>query len=399
MRLWREDAGACSRQDENHAAASRARRTARKRRTMKKLAFTGAAAVLASGAALAQSSVTLYGVVDVAAAYYKGEGAGSRAQLISGGNQQSRIGFRGKEDLGDGLYAGFELEAGIAADSGNGQASNLNNQASGVTPGSGLTFNRKSFVSLGGNWGEIRLGRDYVPTFWILFAYDPFRTGVGFGGATTQGGSPITQLRASNSIQYLTRTCFTYECTGFYGQVMYAMGENLSDAPNSSDGQVAGLRVGYGGGNWDIAVGHTETKAAAVGRFRQTVIGGSWNFGGGRLLLQAGEHSTTLPVAALQGGTKAPFWQVGAFINAGPGYIPIAFTRVKRNDGLDSSADKFAVGYVYQLSKRSALYTTYARINNKGAMQLPVNTGVDAGPVPVRGGYATGVDVGIRHSF
>jgi predicted porin len=366
---------------------------------MQKLASAAAAALLLAGTASAQSSLAVYGVVDMGLAYYQGEGNGHRLQLISGGNQQSRVGFRGREDLGGGLYTGFELEAGVNTDTGNGQATNINNQASGGGTANGITFNRKSFVNIGGDWGEVRLGRDYVPTFWILFAYDPFRTGVGFGGATTQGGSPITQLRASNSVQYLTRNCFTYECKGFYGQAMYATGENLSSAANNSDGQVLGGRVGYGGGNWDVALGETVTKGAAVGDFKQLVGGGSWDFGAGRLLLQAGRHSTGLPTATLTGGTRAPFWQIGAFINAGPGYIPVAFTRTRRNDVQDSSADKIAIGYVYLLSKRTALYTTYAHINNKGALQLPVNTGVDAGPTPVKGGAASGIDLGLRHSF
>ena len=298
------------------------------------------------------------------------------------------------------MYAGFELEAGFNADSGFGQASNSNNQASGTGAGTvnGLTFNRKSVAVLGGSWGEVRVGRDYTPSFWVLFAYDPFRTGVGFGAATTQGASPITQLRVSNSVSYLTGKCYTYECTGFYGQATYAVGEN-APGPNSKDGNTAGFRVGYGGGNWDVAFGRTETKDVAAGKYQQTMLGGSWNWGGGRLLLLTGRHRTDLPVAALQGGTKSSFAQVGAFINIGNDTIPIAFTHVKRNDAQNGSADKFAVGYVHALSKRTAIYGTLGYIKNKGSMQLPVNVGADAGPTPVKGGSASGVDFGIRHSF
>jgi predicted porin len=366
---------------------------------MNKMTFTAAAALLAAGAANAQSTLTIYGVADVAISHYRGEGTGSRTLVTSGSNQQSRLGFRGKEDLGGGMAAGFELEAGVSNDSGNGQATNTNNQTSGATVAGGLAFNRKSFVSLAGPWGEVRLGRDYVPTFWILFAYDPFRTGVGFGGATTQGASPTTALRASNSIQYLTRQCYAYECEGFHLQTMLALGENASNTPNSSDGRVTGARLGYGGGNWDVAVGQTRTKNVAAGDFKQTVLGGSWNFSGGRLLLQAGRHSTGLPFAGLGNGTKADFWQVGAFINAGPGTIPVAFTRVKRNDVGEGAANKLAFGYVYPFSKRTAIYATYAHISNKGSMQLPVNNGADVGPTPVRGGSASGFDIGLRHSF
>jgi predicted porin len=355
-------------------------------------------ALLAVGSACAQSSVTIYGVVDIAASYYRGEGSGHRLRLTSGASQQTRLGFRGTEDLGGGLYAGFELEAGFNADTGLGQASNANNQASGGGTAGGLTFNRKSVALLGGPWGEVRLGRDYTPSFWVLFAYDPFRTGVGFGAATTQGASPITQLRVSNSVSYLTRKCYIHECTGFYGQVTYAIGEN-APGPNSKDGNTVGFRVGYGGGDWDVAFGHTETRDVAAGDYQQTMLGGSWNWGGGRLLLLAGRHRTGQPIAQLQGGTSASFAQLGAFINVGSGYIPIAFTRVKRNDAQNGAADKFAVGYVHSLSKRTAIYGTLAYIDNKGSMQLPVSVGADAGPTPVRGGSASGMDVGIRHSF
>jgi predicted porin len=365
---------------------------------MKKMACA-AAALLAAGATHAQSSLQIYGVIDTAVSRYSAEGAGSINKMTSGGNQQSRLGFRGVEDLGGNLYAGFELESGLNTDDGTGQISNSNNQPSGNGTGTGITFNRKAFVKLGGDWGEVRAGRDYVPSFWVLFAYDPFRTGVGFGSAVVQGGSPITQLRASNAIEYSTRTCLTYECKGFWGQAMYAVGENPSGTPTSSDGRVAGLRVGYGGEKWNVAASQTKTKNLAVGDFTQTAFGATWDFNVARLLLLAGEHRTGKPVAALNNGTKAPFWQIGGFIYVGPGYIPVAYTRVKRNDVQDSGADKFAIGYVYSLSKQTALYTTYAHINNKGTMQLPVNVGANAGPTPVAGGTASGIDLGVRYNF
>jgi predicted porin len=369
-----------------------------KKATMNKMIAGAGLALVAAGNVCAQSSVTLYGVVDVAASYYKGEGSGGRMKITSGGSQQSRLGFRGTEDLGGGMYAGFELEGGLNPDTGSGQATNTNNQASGAGTASGITFNRKSVVTLAGPWGEVRLGRDYTPSFWVLFAYDPFRTGVGFGSAATQGASPITQLRVSNSVSYLTRKCYTYECTGFYGQVTYALGEN-APGPTKSDGNTLGLRVGYGGGNWDIAAGRTQTKDAAAGNFEQTMLGGSWDWGGGRLLLLTGRHRTGVASAVLGGGTRASFAQVGAFINVGSDYVPIALTRVTRNDAQHGGADKFAVGYVHSLSKRTAVYGTLAFIKNKGSLQLPVNVGVDAGPTPVKGGSASGVDFGIRHVF
>lgn len=361
------------------------------------------AALAAASAASAQSSVTIYGVVDAAVSNYRATGAGSRTQLLAGGNQNSRLGFRGREDLGDGMYVGFELEAGLFNDSGIGLPTNTNNQASGAAPapagGQGLVFSRKSFVSLGSkSWGEIRLGRDYTPGFWNLFAYDAFRTGVGLGGITTQGGS-TTVFRASNSIGYFTPGCSVFTCQGFFGQAMYALGENASGAANSDDGNYKGVRVGYGAPKWDVAASHGVTKNLAAGDFKQTNVGGSYDFGVAKLMALWGVHETGLPVAALGNGTKAPFWQISATIPVGAGYIPVAYTRVKRNDAFDSSANKIAIGYVHSLSKRTVVYTTYARIKNSGSFQLPVNSGADAGPVPVRGGTSSGFDFGIRHAF
>lgn len=355
-------------------------------------------AALATGPACAQSSVTVYGGIDLAVARYKGEGTGSRTQLAPGGNQNSRLGFRGREDLGGGMYASFDLEIGLSPDTGLGLASNTNNQPSGVVAPQGLTFNRRSLVGLGGAWGELRFGRDYVPSFWPLYLYDPFRTGAGFGGVTIQG-STVTNLRASNSIGYFTPGCGPAGCSGFFAQVMYAFGENPSGSPGARDGKVTGLRVGYSAERWEVSAGRTRTRNEAVDEFTQTTGGGSWDTKFARLMLLAGEHHTGWPVAALNGGTRAPFWQVGAQIYVGADLIPVAYTRVRRNDAEASSAAKIAIGYVHNLSKRTALYATYARIDNRRALALPVNVGPESGPAPLPGRDASGWDVGIRHAF
>src|SRR5436309_15281019 len=103
-----------------------------------------------AGAASAQSSVTLFGIVDVNARYGK-TGDVKVKSLGTDGINSSRLGFRGVEDLGGGLKAGFHLEGALSPDDG--------------TAG-GFNFRRRSTVSLLGNFGEVRLGRDYTPSFW-----------------------------------------------------------------------------------------------------------------------------------------------------------------------------------------------------------------------------------------
>src|SRR5947209_7985472 len=143
----------------------------------KSLIAIAALAATAAGPVLAQSSVTLFGIVDTNLAHGSGT-ASSKTQLTNSGYNSSRLGFRGVEDLGGGMSASFWLEAGLNTDNGTGAGTNTNNQTTGAAPaaagGQGMTFNRRATVSLTGNWGELRLGRDYTPQYWTLGLFDPF---------------------------------------------------------------------------------------------------------------------------------------------------------------------------------------------------------------------------------
>ena len=363
-----------------------------------KKSLIAAAALSVVGIASAQSSVTLYGVLDAAISHYRGEGAGSKTFMTTSGFNNSRIGFLGSEDLGGGMRASFVLEAGIDNDTGAGQSTNTNNQPSGGTPAGGLTFNRRSTVSLSGPFGEVRLGRDYTPSFWNLLQYDPFKVGVGTGTMSVRG-STSTVFRASNSVGYFTPGCAVAACKGLYGQVMYAMGENPSGTATSSDGRYVGARIGYGSGPFDIAFGTGVTKNAAANDYTQTNLGAAYDFGVAQIMGQWGIHKTGLPIAALARGTKATHYTLGARIPLGSGYIPVSYSHVSRNDANKGAAHKVAIGYVYNLSKRTALYTTYTSISNKNGMALGVNSGLNAGPAPIASGNASGFDFGMRHSF
>ena len=129
------------------------------------------------GAASAQSSVTIYGIADVM--LRRGNGSLSDlTSVASGGLQGSRVGFRGVEDLGGGLRASFNLEGQFFIDTGEGQATNTNNQTSGTTVSpagtQGFTFARRSTISLEGAWGELRLGRDFSSQYRNRLETDPF---------------------------------------------------------------------------------------------------------------------------------------------------------------------------------------------------------------------------------
>ena len=219
------------------------------------------AVLAASGTSFAQSSVTVWGIVDAAVSRGNGD-VNSVTRLVGSGISSSQLGFRGTEDLGGGMKANFWLEAGLQNDNGAGGGTTTNNQASGAGTAStalgsqGLTFNRRSTVSLSGGFGEIRLGRDYTPHFWNWTVYDPFGTnGVGTNRAMlssvalggTTGGTTGTSVRASNSVTYLfnhgANATYASGNQGLHAAVQMYYGENLSNSATNKDGDGSGIRV------------------------------------------------------------------------------------------------------------------------------------------------------------
>jgi len=386
------------------------------------------AVMAAAGAASAQSSVTLFGIVDATISHYSVAGGQHNTILTNSGYNSSRLGFRGTEDLGGGMAASFWLEAGLNNDNGSNGTTNTNNTLGGSSGGGGLTFGRRATVSLSGGWGELRLGRDYVPTFWNTTIFDPFGTN-GVGTTLTQKAktttlaptlvpfanvpvfSPLTQVaandanavRASNMIGYFLPP----NLGGIYGQVNYA----FSEVANGGDaGRFWGARLGYGSGPFNVAIAYGKSSgsdSATVPGGLQTApdvsdwnIGGQWDFGMAKLLGQY-DHSKydegfTLPGATLKS------WLIGALVPVGAGEIRASYSRSELDIGANPRADQWAVGYVHNLSKRTALYATYARLkNHDGAAlaisaSLPQSTAVGGGVV---NSTSSGFDLGIRHSF
>ena len=347
------------------------------------------AVLAASGAAMAQSSVTLFGVIDAAVTHGSGDTANS-TRLTNSGHTASRLGFRGVEDLGGGLKAGFHLEMGLNNDDGSGVATNTNNQTTGGTTGGGLTFNRRSTVSLMGNFGEVRLGRDYTPQYLSQIAFDPFGTvgagqivqaqsGIGLGGPTSQ--------RASNSVAY-----HAPKMGGFYGTAMYHMGENLSTpSATKKDGNGVGFRAGFAQGPFDVALAYTETKFATTGDIKSFNLGGSYDLGMAKLMALYSQDKNNMA-----GARDGKGFLVGGLVPVGAGQVRLAYSTYKHDGaGLDPKVEKFALGYVHNLSKRTALYATYAHLRNDNNLTNFALRGA-AGKA---GQNSSGYDFGIRHSF
>lgn len=358
-----------------------------------KKSLVALAILAAAGVASAQSSVTLFGVVDATYAHGSGSGTGSssKSQLTDSGYNSSRLGFRGTEDLGGGMSASFWLEAGLNNDNGTGDLTSLNNQVGGTSGGGGLTFNRRSTVSLASGLGELRLGRDFTPQFWNQTVFDPFGTN---GVGTTQTlnsslGGPVN-VRASNGVGYF----LPGNLGGFYGQFQYYMGENnKTGAATEKDGNGTAVRLGYANGPINVALATSSTKyaeTATTGKITSTNIGGSYDFGVAQAMaLVTRDKVDTTPTTQTGKGAL-----VGALVPMGAGQIRVAYSTYKTDAATTPKSKKWALGYVHNLSKRTALYATYARVTNSGGAAQALN-----GAVTAANERSTGYDFGIKHSF
>lgn len=336
---------------------------------MKKSVFVLAIASLAAGTAAAQSSVTLFGIVDINARSTKNDGTGSLKSLSNGGLNSGRFGFRGVEDLGGGLRAGFWLESDLAGDTG-------------TTNPNGKFFARRSTVSLIGNFGELRLGRDLTPSGAFTYLFDPFGViGVGGSANTARNRGQTTFFRSDNSVAYWLPS----NLGGFYGTVMVAPGEGAANAKYS------GARLGFAAGPVDVAASYGQQDVVG-GKFKSTGLAGSYAFGPVKLIAH---YYIDKVISA-----EEKRWLLGVNTTFGQHELRASYVRSDASGGTATfnaqDANQIALGYAYNLSRRTAMYAAVATVDNKGTATFTVPGG-PAGITP--GGKSTGYEVGVRHAF
>lgn len=351
---------------------------------MKKSLLALAALTAFAGAASAQSSVTLFGIVDLNGRNVKNGSAGDSFSLSTDGIASSRLGVRGVEDLGGGLRAGFWLEGGLDASIGGGTSATPA-VAGGTLAVGGQTWQRRATVSLLGGFGEVRLGRDYTPTFWNHTVFDPFGTN-GVGAATNNwvqaGTGGQTLVRANNTVGY-----FLPSLGGVYGQVQISAGER--QVGNS----YVGGRVGYSAGPVNVAVAYGVTKADGLmpDDVVDTNVGFSWNFGFMNLM---GQYRMSEQASAENTG-----FLIGATIPFGASTLKFAYNETEFSTAAGApKAAQVAIGYQYDLSKRTAVYANYSQVDNDAGLRFTAGSG---GPsaAAINGFKSTGYEFGVRHSF
>jgi len=296
------------------------------------------AVIAASGAALAQSNVTLYGRLDASLANTKDKIANtSNTTMESGLLTTSRWGIRGSEDLGAGLKANFNLETGIKNDTG----------AQGTE---GSAFDRQSWVGLSGAFGAVKLGRSDT-------AFDDIRD-LAVGSnlwdseftpnkiAYTAGVKDYSS-RASNQIRYESPSF-----AGFTAGVSYGLDEVAS--PVKKDVQAFNLR--YRAGALDAGIGYQEQKdnTAPGSNLEYTAISASYDFGSFRVSggYNLAENGLKQEDDEFSVGVAVPY---GNF-EFSAGY---AYSKSKTAGVTQAKGSAYALGATYALSKRTKVYAAY----------------------------------------
>lgn len=362
---------------------------------MKKSIISLAVLAAATNVAFAQSNVTIYGTVDAGIVSERGaiDGGASTTKITSGVASASRLGFRGTEDLGNGLSAVFGLEAGFGVDTG-------------TSTEGGKLFGRQSFVGLKSNTlGAVTLGNQYTAYYKALSEVaDPF--GAGYAGTATNL-FPSTQ-RAKNSIVYVSPAF-----SGFTGEVNYALGEQ---AGANKSGRQVGAAVAYANGPLNARVIYSVANndlagTANVSLARNLLLAANYDFGVAKAFFAYGRDKGT---ASAIGGTVDTAGLIngnvsvndGRFTNnsnnilvgvsapVGPaGTVMASYIRKNDTEASNMDATQWAVGYSYALSKRTSAYTSFAKIKNSN------NAGYTVGNATEVGTGDKAFNVGMRHSF
>lgn len=323
-----------------------------------------ALAALCPCAALAQSNLAIYGVVDAGLVRESGGPSGSVTNLSSGMASGSRIGVKGKEDLGGGLAATFVLENGFNTDTG--------------TAGQGgLLFGRQAFVGLQGNFGAITLGRQYTPYYKALRDVgDPFGA-VSLAGRA--GNLMATNTRTDNLVEYVTPSR-----SGFRADLAYGAGET---AGNLAKNRTLGATLAYQQGPLNVQLAHHRLdNATATDRSRNTLLAANYNFG----------HLIAQGAVALNRGSGTADSRdmvLGVTVPLYTGKLLASHVRHDDRTAAGKDASQWGIGYNYPLSKRSDIYSAYARIHNHKGAVYTVGNATD------KGSGNSAFDLGLRHTF
>ncbi|MEY2619825.1 MAG: hypothetical protein RL522_2827 [Pseudomonadota bacterium] len=407
-----------------------------------------ALAALAATGAFAQSTVTIYGQADAAYTSVK-SGANKLTGLVGAGRGSNFLGFMGSEDLGGGLKANFKLEAGYNIDNGTGSASNTNNQITGapytasnsasasatattlvntaassastqdrfaMAGGQGLTFNRWSYVGLSGGFGEVRVGREYTPTFQAVLAADT----TGANGVQNtlfqtlmlgQTNSIGTTTSASNGVSYESPSIngLRVKVQQFYGENPTPISTANSTTLTGRSGDGTSYHVSYAAGPLSAGFGAQSTKGTNIaasngvaqipGKYEVSTAYARYDFGAALVTAASTKEELTMSngLRANKSTTLGVSVPVSGALKINGTYISSKYTVAGT---LDSKASQLGLQALYSLSKRTDVYLNYAVTDNSTGKAYGIGNGSGRlATVDNNGDKSTAYQVGIRHNF
>ena len=293
----------------------------------------------------AQSSVNLYGLIDLSIGSTKPIGGISQTGIDNGKLTTSYFGLRGSEDLGGGLSAVFKIESYVRADTG----------ASGRFNGDTL-FARTASVGLSSNsFGTLTLGRNTTPLFVSTLSFNAFGDSFGYSPSIRHyfegGAGAVTGDSAwSNSVLYASP-----DFSGLKFGLIAATKSGTSGNINSNGGNW-GANVAYAAGPLAAALVYQDVKkdgAAPVPDTRTWQLNGAYDFGVARTFLQLGRVKNTTTNVTYR------LADVGAKIPVGSGNVLVQYGRLSPDVG--NKTNTVSLGYSYNMSKRTELYAAAMR--------------------------------------
>ncbi|MGH8778852.1 porin [Paraburkholderia sp.] len=362
--------------------------------------FSTAAAI--GEPARAQSSITLYGVLDVFTGYQSAKVGGSNKSLAvlgSNGEMTSRWGVRGTEDLGGGYRTTFDLESGF-------------DPTTGTQQNAYRFFDRQAWIGISAPYGEFRFGRQNTPMFAWSGNLDAFSAAT-YGSGYNNFANWLA--RVDNDISYISPKVANTQIEAHYsvggkagtlaGNAVYQVGVqtnqgpvylalaylNAANATNTVRVQeiMAGGNVDYGSGRVYLAYFRANDVISATTSNALSNPAGKYDPTVGPVGNKAGNYHSTYSVSA--------DYRVSPFLSVGAGY---AF--IKDSSSLGNNARQMSAIVNYDLSKRTRLYGVVSRLSNSGTAQFKMaGASITTGSflTPDGGQNETGVQIGIRHLF
>lgn len=369
---------------------------------MKKRFLALAIGGLMSAPVLAQSNVQIYGVMDLGFSRLSGSEAGffgdkfnSRSAVDSGNQAASRIGFRGTEDLGNGLSAFFTIEQGLSADTSSSPSSS-----------------RAIFVGLGGDFGRVSLGRHMNSVRKQVTDMDPFAA-AGVGNMLNINRQTTW---VNNSIQYTSPSFSGLTVGGNFSNnvgfeflgIDFGLSADEIAIPKGEDNvntRLWNVLANYVRGPISAGISYERLKNDAIGyKEKRWNLVGAYDFGAVKVSATYGTVKNKY-FSFLE--TKGKQWMLAATVPvSAAGTVLLSYNRAKRDvdfgpfDIGSLKGSQWAVGYNHALSKRTNVYATYAQ---SSANDFAEAIGYyDVGPGAngfESGNFSKGINVGIRHNF